>query len=564
MIRFSTDPDRAAQQMDGILFYLTTFGYIDGDFDASEKEYVRGYIHKLARHRIVSTHPEATGELLEELARQGANHALEIFERIDQDVAELFTEAVAGNEDVDAFVQAKLKLRCFEIFKGFDRENQELLLDAMDELIEADGEVHPAELKLRNELVELFESDLGFELEEIVEETDDERVTIHDTAQLSANGQAPPFFRDFEFHYSADPDVIRKQVEADRKLLDQTLDALADQRAKGAGKLSGQTSFSAFAGEAPFLDGHVYVHPIEPGVRYDLTVLGDLHGCYSCLKGATVQTEFLEKVRAYKKDPASTPKPFLVLLGDYIDRGLFSLNGVFRAVLKLFVAAPEHVFVLRGNHEYYIEYQGRIFGGVKPAEAINTLKPHLDIDVFRHYRDVFEQLPNMLAFGKTLFVHGGIPKDRTLKEKWVDLSSLNDEGIRFEMMWSDPSSADVVPASLQEQSARFPFGKLQTAAFLKRIGCEALVRGHEKVNEGFRIHYDEPHLRLATVFSAGGFDNGDLPLNSSYRTVTPKALRITAGPDGIEWTPFLIDYETYNDPSRNGFFERAPEIEHRA
>src|SRR5690606_10599406 len=144
----------------------------------------------------------------------------------------LFTEAVAGNEEVDSFVQAKLKLRCFEIFKSFDRENQELLLDAMDELIEADGEVHPAELKLRNELVELFESDLGVELEEIEEEADDERVTIHDTAQLSSNGQAPPFFRDFEFHYSADPEVIRKQVEADRKLLDQTLDVLADQRAK--------------------------------------------------------------------------------------------------------------------------------------------------------------------------------------------------------------------------------------------------------------------------------------------------------------------------------------------
>ena len=563
MIRFSSDPDRAAQQMDGILFYLTTFGYVDGDFDESEKEYVRGYIRKLARHRVKSAHPEIAGEFLDELTEQGAAHALEIFERIDQQVSELFTEAVAGNEDVDSFVQAKLKLRCFEIFKSFDRENQEVLLDAMDELIEADGDVHPAELKLRNELVELFESDLGLELEEIEEDTG-ERVTIHETVQIASNGESPPFFRDFEFHYSADPEVIRKQVEADRKLLDQTLDVLADLRAAGAGKLAEGETFASFTGQAPFLDGHVYVHPVEPGARYDVTVLGDLHGCYSCLKAATMQTNFLEKVRAYKRDPENTPKPLLVFLGDYIDRGLFSLNGVFRAVLRLFVAAPEHVFVLRGNHEYYIEYQGRIFGGVKPAEAINTLKPHLDIDVFRHYRDVFEALPNMLALGKTLFVHGGIPKDRTLKEKWTGLPSLNDETIRFEMMWSDPSSADVIPAALQEQSARFPFGKLQAAAFLKKIGCETLVRGHEKVNEGFRIHYDEPQLRLATVFSAGGFDNNDLPLGSSYRTVTPKGLRIEIDPDGIRWIPFVIDYETYNDPTRNAFFERPPEIEHRA
>ena len=39
---------------------------------------------------------------------------------------------------------------------------------------------------------------------------------------------------------------------------------------------------------------------------------------------------------------SSQPFPLLVLLGDYIDRGLFSLNGVLRTALQLFVTAPEH------------------------------------------------------------------------------------------------------------------------------------------------------------------------------------------------------------------------------
>lgn len=563
MIRFSDDPDLAERQMRAIIFYLTTFGYIDGDFDRSEKDFVRGYIEDLVKSRVETGIAHADEALKAELSSRFTTHFIEVFEGIDQQVQELFSEAVAGDEDSDTFVHSRLKLRCFELFKEFDRDNQEALLDAMESLIHADGEVHPAELKFRNELLELFEAEMDLEVIPLDDDEEIDRLTILEADVLPA-GANPAFFQDFEFHYSADPDTIRAQVEEDRRLLDLTLDKLAEQREAGAGKLKGAQTVAAFKGESPFLDGHVYVHPIDPEERYDMTVLGDLHGCYSCLKGATVQVQFLENVERYRANPKDHPKPLLVFLGDYIDRGLFSLNGVFRAALKLFLAAPEHVFLLRGNHEYYVEYKGHIFGGVKPAESINTLKPHLDIDVFRHYRDVFEALPNMLFFGKTLFVHGGIPRDRLLKERWVDLSTLNDEEIRFQMMWSDPSSADVIPSALQEQSARFPFGKLQAAAFFQRVGIETLIRGHEKENEGFRLVYDEPGLRLATVFSAGGFDNNDLPLASSYRTVTPKGLRIKVNGETVEWSPFEIDYLTYNDPEKNAFFQRAPEIPLRA
>ena len=47
--------------------------------------------------------------------------------------------------------------------------------------------------------------------------------------------------------------------------------------------------------------------------------------------------------------------------------------------------------------------------------------------------------------------------------------------------------------------------------FMQRIGAHTLVRGHEKVVEGFAVPYDDEHARLITVFSAGGRDNGDLP-----------------------------------------------------
>ncbi|MBZ0121853.1 MAG: serine/threonine protein phosphatase, partial [Sandaracinaceae bacterium] len=198
-------------------------------------------------------------------------------------------------------------------------------------------------------------------------------------------------------------------------------------------------------------------------------------------------------------------------------------------------------------------------------EAINTLKPHLPIEVFRNYMRLFDALPNYLLFGRTFFVHGGIPRDRTIKERWKDLSSLNDPDLRFQAMWSDPSSADVIPAALQEQTARFPFGRLQFQSFMQRLGCRTLVRGHEKVDEGFRRVYDDEAGLLVTLFSAGGKTNADLPEESSYRSVTPMALRLHHAADGTSTlTPMAIDWESFNDPDRNAFFQKPLEIEHKA
>jgi hypothetical protein len=293
-------------------------------------------------------------------------------------------------------------------------------------------------------------------------------------------------------------------------------------------------------------------------------VLGDLHGCYSVLKAAVMQSRFFEKVDAYRTQPKKNPAPYLVLLGDYIDRGMFSLNGVLRAALQLCATAPDHVFMLRGNHEYYVEVNGTVYGGVKPAEAINTLRPHWPIDVFRRYLRFFETMPSALLFDRMCFVHAGIPRETTIKAKWKNLASLNDADLRFQMMWSDPSTADLIPPELQEKSARFPFGRLQAKAFLSRIGCHTLVRGHEKVNEGFRVVYDEPHMKLFTLFSAGGKQNADLPANSSYRTVTPMALSIVHDGSVTTLRPWAPDYVTYNDPTRNAFFREPPAIPHRA
>lgn len=557
MLSFSDDPQAADKQMRAVIFYLTTFGYIDGDFDQSEKTFVREYIGKLVAARGEGAVEEVT--LRKELTGKYTTHFLEVFELIDRQVRELFTESVAEGEHQTDFVHAKLKLRCFEIFKSFGKEDQDQLLDTVDELIAADGQVHPAEQKFRSELATLLLEDPGIEL------IDEEAMS---RPRVSAIIEEPkphvddhPFFGRVETHYSASPYKLATQVKADRALLDRVMSIWDEQRKAGKGRLTGHKTFNEFQGQDGFLDEHVYVLPDKPGVAHELTVLGDLHGCYSVLKAAIMQANFLEKVNAYNADN-SLPRPSLVLLGDYIDRGMFSYQGVLRTVLQLFATVPDHVYVLRGNHEYYVEVRGTMYGGVKPAEAINTLKPHVSPEVFQHYSKLFEAMPSMLAFDRTLFVHAGIPRDSIIKERWKDLATLNDPDVRFQMMWSDPSSADVIPATLQEQSARFPFGRLQSQAFLHRIGCRTLIRGHEKVEEGFRRTYDDPEQLLITLFSSGGKTNDDLPAESGYRSVTPMALTINHKDGQSEILPWRVDYERYNDPARNAFFKVAPEIEH--
>ena len=577
MLRFSRDPNAAEQQMRAIIFYLTAFGYIDGHFDLSEKTFIRRYIRELVEARAAEAMPGADDAVRADVVKRFVNHFYEVFEEIDRDIRSLFTEAVAPGEKLEEFVLAKLKLRGYEIFRSFDVDNQKALLETIEVLISADGKIHPEEAAFRDEVRVLLEQATEpSPVAPAASATDDPRsylpppmpllsLEIDEPQQVQPRQDDHPFFSGSEQHYSADPVRIRKQAEADYQLIVATMRKFDEQRAAGQGKLAGVRSLDGFAGQAPFLDQHVYVHPLQPDTDYEITVLGDLHGCYSCLKAALMQSDFFAKVEAWRLDPAGNPHPKLVFLGDYIDRGRFSYNGVLRTVMQMFLSVPEHVYVLRGNHEYYIEYNGRIYGGVRPAEAINSMAGYMPNEMFEAYMRLFESMPNMLLFHRVLFVHAGIPRDASLREKWTDLSSLNDPELRFQMLWSDPSEADYIPEDLQAQNARFPFGRIQFERFMAELGCTMMVRGHEKILAGFSTTFEGGPSRLLNLFSAGGASNADLPIDSSYREVTPMALTMRVSADGtVKVSPWPIEYERYNDPRRNAFFARPPEIEHRA
>src|SRR5690606_22042132 len=208
MLTFSTDGSEADKQMRAVIFYLTTFGYIDGDFDDAEKSFVKDFIAKLVQHRVNGAVAATDVALRKELSQKFTRHFHEVFETIDHQVKDLFTEAIAEGEAQDTFVHAKLKLRCFEIFKAFDEQNQSQLMDTIDQLIHADGQVHPAEAKFRGELADLLNADLGIEL---LEEEAAPPVRIESKAALVPATENHPFFSQFEHHYSRQREALVEQ-----------------------------------------------------------------------------------------------------------------------------------------------------------------------------------------------------------------------------------------------------------------------------------------------------------------------------------------------------------------
>lgn len=569
MLELNPNPVMARQEMTGLIFYLAAFSYIDGEFDPSELGFIETTIRRVLERRVDASPHGADPALREALVSRFAAEFDEVFEAAKREVTSLLSESVMEAESRQAFVANKLKERCLEVYLGFDPAAREQLLAAVGELLVADGHAHEAELQLRDELVALLneagEPEASLELRALSLPPLPVQVREHD--EWPHQPADHPYFARLERRYTADAAERVALLDADQALIRAATEALGRQRAAGQGRLAGLVSVDQLAeaaeraGARSWLDGYVHALMPRPGHPVDVTVLGDLHGCYSCFKAALMQARFFEKLVAFERDPAHHPDPVLILLGDYLDRGAFGFEGVMRLALDLFVNAPDHVVLLRGNHEIFVEHEGTIHSAVRPAESISSLRPIAPRAALEAYMHLFEVLPCVVLFGRLLLVHGGVPRDVTIKERLHDLAGLNDPQVLLQMLWSDPSSVDVIPRTLQDGSYRFAFGRLQCQGFLRRLGCHTLIRGHDKVDEGCRRAFDDPGVLALTLFSAGGAENRDLPPTSAYRRVTPKALTIgSAGglDDPITIDAWPIDWAPYNSPALNGFYREAP------
>ncbi|MBX7196476.1 MAG: hypothetical protein K1X94_30765, partial [Sandaracinaceae bacterium] len=242
MIDLSRDPKVAERQMQALIFALTTFGHIDGDFDASEREVVKATIRKLVEQRVDGAMKDSDAASKKDVVDRFTGHFHEVFENIDRFVSDVMTEPVAAHDERDAVVHAKLKLRCFELFSTFDSKGRDALLDAIDQLIAADGHVHPAEAKFRAELAQLLASPDAVDTDDLVEEDDgggDAGASrVHDVGALLAMAPGEvtvspvvderaqgghQFLQPLDDDSEANPERIQKQVQADLALAEKAI-----------------------------------------------------------------------------------------------------------------------------------------------------------------------------------------------------------------------------------------------------------------------------------------------------------------------------------------------------
>ncbi len=525
-------------RFDTLVDLLLTVGYVDGVFDQHEQEFVRGYVDQLVSHVVVEPGAETSRA-----------HFDAVYARLAAELAALAAEVVAAGDET--FVRNRLKVRAVALFRGFAASDQAVALQLIEGLVSADGTVSPIERSLYDELRTYFQATPP-PPPPVAVSADGEVLRVEAARPNELAALSHPLLEPLEQPYAADPVARQAQVGRDYELIFQAITTWERQRARGNGRLAGITDIGQLAAGTRLLDGHVHV--LRPDQPTELVVVGDLHGCYSCLKAALLQSDFIERARRYQQDPVNNPDIKLVLLGDYLDRGRYGFEGVLRAALQLLVTLPNHVVLLRGNHEFLVRVDGRVVSAVSPAEAVPGIADRVSADILEAYRHLFEHMPTSLLFDRTLFVHGGIPRDETLAARYRDLSSLDDPTLRFEMMWSDPVDTDSVPVELQRESTRFTFGREQFRAFMERVGCHTLIRGHEQVDAGFRAGFDVGGRRLFTLFSAGGHDNPDLPAESRYRSVTPMALSIRRDATSLQAVPWPILYASFGNAEHNGLY----------
>ncbi len=509
---------------------LLTIGYIDGHLHEDEQALIRRYLDHLIQ-----------------LAPDSADYVDAAYNRLSAEIAALAAEVVAEGDS--GYVATRLKVRAVSVFRGFSPADQAVALELLTALTRADGTITPDEHDLHQELLAYFHATPS--LPRPSHEPPLGLLEIDPPQDLPLATLGHPSLDGLEHNYSTDGTTLLAQFGSDYQLIFQTISIWEQQRALGNGRLLGISDIEQLAPGTRLLDGHV--HLLRPNQPTELIVLGDLHGCYGCLKAAVLQSNFIERATLHQQDPLN-PDVKLVLLGDYLDRGRFGFEGVLRGALQLQGMFPNHVILLRGNHEYFVRVADRIVSAVQPAEAVPAITDRAPPGILDAYRHLFEHMPTSLLFERILLVHGGIPRDDTTAERYADLSSLGDPVIRFEMMWSDPEQIDMVPLDLQRASTRFSFGREQFGAFMDRVGCHTMIRGHEQVDAGFVTNFDLGRCRLHTVFSAGGRDNDDLPADSRYRSVTPTALSIQWSSAGARAVPWAIDYRPFTKPENNGLY----------
>ncbi|KAK8119202.1 serine/threonine-protein phosphatase PP2A catalytic subunit [Apiospora kogelbergensis] len=198
-------------------------------------------------------------------------------------------------------------------------------------------------------------------------------------------------------------------------------------------------------------------------VKAPVTVVGDIHG------------QFYDLIEIFKIG-GWCPDTNYLFLGDYVDRGMFSVETISLLVcLKL--RYPDRVHLIRGNHESR---------GVTQSYGFYTecSRKYGNASVWHYFTDMFDFLTLSVVINDQIFcVHDP------------------HEGPMADLVWSDPDP-EKDEFSLSPRGAGYTFGAKVVKKFLAVNGMSHILRAHQLCQEGFQVLYDD---HLSTVWSAPNY-----------------------------------------------------------
>lgn len=213
-------------------------------------------------------------------------------------------------------------------------------------------------------------------------------------------------------------------------------------------------------------------------------VVGDLHGDIETL------------IRIFEK-MGYPPETKYLFLGDYIDRGNFSIE-VMTLLISLKALFPTSIYLLRGNHE--TSNISKSHGFYHECNIKMTNK------IYKQFCSLFDELPLVAIINEKIYcAHGGISQeamdmcDVILLQKPV--GKIKSQVIT-DILWSDPS--DLTENFEESERGRgHVFGEKALDSFLKKNGFSTIIRGHQTCDNG----YDQPfeNEKCWTVFSSADY-----------------------------------------------------------